>query len=98
MDKLSTQSQINLVYLPETREGYDRSWTEPTPCAYGTAEDSTLILEHAVICSRCGGCAATQRMSYVWAGTTDPRLVALGMGASVKHYFTDCPQCGCAVS
>lgn len=46
-----------------------------------------------VICLNCGD-VAEQCVSFVWAGTRRADLVSLGLGASVKHYYTVCNRCG----
>lgn len=67
-----------------------------TPCLCpdgGYQEGTLLILEYPVVCVTCGG-IATQRMSFVWKGTTAKNFNRLSTGASVKHYFTVCNECG----
>lgn len=84
--------------MPKLVINYDQSWKEPTPCLYGREDDNVIILENPVVCSNCGA-IAKQRMSYVWKGTKNKRLLSLGFGASVKHYFTECRECDfCTVS
>lgn len=73
---------------------YKSQWTDVTPCLANMGERGTLlILEHEVVCWDCGG-VADSRVSYVWSGTNDEALRNLGMGASVRHYFTTCRDCG----
>ena len=69
---------------------------EKTPCLCpdgGGGEGTLLILEYPTVCGNCGN-VATQRMSFVWKDTTAKHLDNLSMGASVKHYFTACDDCG----
>lgn len=54
---------------------------------------SILQIEKVTICGSCGG-LATSAMTYVWKGTKDPNLESLHYGASIKHKWTSCTECG----
>lgn len=57
--------------------------------AGGTLEERTTQIE----CPDCKG-RAVQCMLFVTEKTKAPNLVALGLGASVKHFYTSCQDCG----
>jgi len=73
---------------------YKSEWEMEAPCLCSDGTGGTLLITETVtVCHNCGG-PARQRVSYVWRGTLRSDLVSLGYGASVKHYFTSCPDCG----
>lgn len=75
-------------------KNYEDEWLNPTPVlAPDHAGGTLLILQIPTVCPDCGG-LAVQRFSCVWRGTLRPDLRKLGYGASVKHYFTKCADCG----
>lgn len=55
---------------------------------------TVAAITNTIVCRECGS-IATQCVSYVWKGTKRQDLIELGMGASVKHYYTECPVCKC---
>lgn len=57
------------------------------------AGGTVVVRKTTTICPECGG-ICDQEMSYVWKGTKRERLLELGYGASVKHYYTVCRSCG----
>lgn len=90
--------------LPKAKN-YDESWSISTPSRISdgnyerdpiNGDGSLLVIENVHVCRECGG-LAVQRMSYVWRETKRPDLKALGIGASVKHYYTKCQDCGAEV-
>jgi hypothetical protein len=77
---------------------YEDEWNMPTPLTGDDHGGGTLIiLCNTIVCPSCGK-LAEQRMSFVWEETKRPDLVDLGIGESVKHYYTSCEQCGSTVS
>lgn len=66
----------------------------PAPFLIPDGGGGTLIVrDHNEPCL-CVGNDAVVRMSYVHEGTKRADLVELGIGASVRHYYTHCRECG----
>lgn len=81
-----------LAFVPD----YDDQWSEPSkefaiPDGHG---GTLLVLTNTVICNMYDGCGALadQRISYTWKGTKSPGLLEMRLGASVKHYYTQCRE------
>jgi len=88
---------MNTQNLKLIKKAADRGRAR-APCLVpdgGFQEGTLIVLEYPTVCVTCGE-IAKQRMSFVWKGTTTKHLDGLSMGASVKHYFTDCKKCGVA--
>lgn len=77
----------------ELVKGYGEQWECECPALVPDGGGGTLLLlEQEIVCPVCGGVGDT-RMSWVHKGTRRKDLVSLGMGASVKHYWTTCREC-----
>ena len=90
------REHIRMLY-PEAEEKDE--WTMTTPCTVridknDPSQGTLLILERNEICYTCGRPTYKQRMSYVWTGTKSKDFIDLGLGGSVKHYFSECSFCG----
>lgn len=65
----------------------------PAPFLIPDGEGGTLLVRDTTRPCECGAALIT-RMSYVHEGTKRADLVELGIGASVRHYYTHCRECG----
>ena len=92
-----TEQEINdLVEQEKKRQIVQRRDAHhcKTPAFLLDGEGGTIIVKETI--ESCPDCNenAKQRGSYVHEGTKNEELKKLGIGASVKHYYTKCDACG----